>query len=118
MSSLLREIAEEHRDFENWCGERGYSFPTREYWKHPNYQEWEDYLDPPEEKAKREKKWNDEKNNQIPKVGCLDLDYWYSANVTEEKCPKCDHHMIKIWGFLLTDQYGCPKCGHTEGGEW
>lgn len=118
MGSLLSKIADEHRDFENWCEKRGYAYPNREYWKHEKYQEYEDYLDPPEEREKREREHKERMESQRDKVGVLDLGWWYNSDKSNEKCPKCENKLLRKPGWLLTDEYGCPKCGHTEGGEW
>jgi len=71
-----------------------------------------------EERKKREEKHSLYKNTFKTMVGVLTLDTWYGANQSKEKCPKCKTHMIYKYGFLLSDEYGCPGCGHTEGGEW
>lgn len=119
MGSLLSSIRDEHRAFECWCEKMNYECPQREYWEHPKFKEYEDYLDPPEERSKRKQAHIDRKNKEKNKVGVLDLDLWYNADVCKKvKCKKCDVFMLYKWGWILTDEYGCPKCGHTEGGEY
>ncbi len=52
------------------------------------------------------------------KVGILPLESWYGANKSKYSCEKCGTTLIYKIGFILTDEYGCPGCGHTEGGEY
>lgn len=118
MGSLLSKIRDEHHAFENWCEKNGYPLPSREYWDHPKYQEYEDYLDPPEQRKIRAQKHEEYKNSFKDKVGVLDLDFWYGADISKYKCDKCNTTLIYKSGFILTDEYGCPGCGHTEGGTY
>lgn len=118
MGSLLSSIRDEHHAFEKWCENMGYDIPSREYWKHPKFEEYEYYLDPPEERERRKIEHEECKHKNKIKVGVLDLNTWYNADSSKAKCPKCSTFMLTKWGWILTDEYGCPKCGHTEGGEW
>lgn len=44
MGSLLGKIADEHRDFERWCEDKQYPFPSREFWNHQPY--YDEYMLP------------------------------------------------------------------------
>lgn len=121
MGSLLAKIAEEHRDFENWCEKKGYPLPSRDYSNHQPY--YDEYTLPERIRAEQQRKEHEEYNKkkreeQGDKIGVLS-DHWLSSRVLKEKCSKCNHSPIRIIsGMFLTDEFGCPKCGFIEGGEW
>lgn len=42
---------------------------------------------------------------------------WANCEFSNNLCPKCNHTMLyKKSYFIVSDEYGCPRCGHTEGG--
>ena len=120
MGSLLSKIADDERDFFSWCKVNNLKITNHDnFYDDPLYKDYEDYLDPPEQREKRRIEHEKHKKKFKSKVGVLDLDSWYGATKSEtEECPKCKHLMIYKYGFLVSDLFGCPKCGHTEGGEW
>ena len=46
-------------------------------------------------------------------------DSWIDCEFSGELCPKCNYTMLyKKSYFIVGDEYGCPRCGHMEGGTY
>jgi hypothetical protein len=120
MGSLLGKIAEEHRDFEEWCENRQYPFPSREFWKHQPY--YDEYKLPEklkdEENQKSRKSYNEKRrNDEGDKIGLLN-DRFLGTPEVDYTCG-CGHPKARyLPGFVLTSEYGCAKCGNVVGGEY
>lgn len=60
-----------------------------------------------------------ESDNFFKIMGIPLPEYWNKYKFSDVKCPKCNHFMlVSPSNFIVSDSFGCPRCGHIEGGTY
>lgn len=129
MGSILSAIGDDEDRYRSWCAKNGKEFYNEDlYEKGTPYEQMEKEIT--ERKRERQAEWDKKHPKEVAakKIkekkdrktsGVLDKSWDGAQKTKQTPCPKCKNKFMLIQGgFLLTEEFACPKCGHTFGGDW